>query len=177
MTLIRGFGPIATPAATRLVLGSMPGKASLDAGEYYAHPRNAFWPIVAQLLEVPEGADYAERCRYLKQHGIALWDVLGACERTGSLDSAIRPESMEANDFVGFFADCPGIVAVYFNGATAERAFNRHVNPLLGERGGHLRRVRLPSTSPAHAAMGFAQKLAQWRAIIDEPDARARRVR
>lgn len=169
MALICGFPPIADRKATCLILGSMPGKASLDAGEYYAHPRNAFWPILAQLLDVPEGADYKERCRRLKRHGIALWDVLGACERTGSLDSAIRPDSMEVNDFVGFFADHPAIVAVYFNGATAERTFTRHVNPLLGERGDHLRRTRLPSTSPAHAAMGFAQKLARWRTIIDEP--------
>ncbi|MBL8310189.1 MAG: DNA-deoxyinosine glycosylase [Burkholderiales bacterium] len=158
------FAPIAPRGATRLVLGSMPGVASLAAGQYYAHPHNAFWPIMASLFGVPVEAPYAARVRALERAGVALWDVLAACERTGSLDSAIRRGSEVANDVATLLARRPAIRMVAFNGAGAEAAFRRHCGELL--RDSRWRFARLPSTSPAHASLSRAAKCAQWRAAL-----------
>lgn len=155
-------------AVTRIVLGSMPGTASLTAGQYYAHPRNAFWQIVGRLFDIDPGADYPSRCEQLLVHRIALWDVLDACERDGSLDSAIVPSSIRVNDFAGFFAGHRHVRAVFFNGATAERTYLKQVLPGLDDCWSALPLRRLPSTSPAHATMTFAQKLQCWRAVADE---------
>lgn len=164
---IESFPPIAGAGATRLILGSMPGVASLTAGRYYAHPQNAFWRIMGELLGFAPGAPYDERVAALKQAGIALWDVLQRCERAGSLDSAIRRHSEKSNDFAAFFAEHSGVRRVFFNGGTAEACFRRHAAELLG--GPCVRFQRLPSTSPAHASISFEQKLAAWRAAIIEP--------
>lgn len=161
---LHGFPPVAAADARRLVLGSMPGLASLAAGEYYAHPRNAFWRIMGDLIGAGPALPYARRLERLAAAGIALWDVIGACERLGSLDSDIVPGSVRANDFADFFAVHPGISRIFFNGAAAEAAFRRHVLPTLGGRA--LQLQRLPSTSPAHAARGYAEKLAAWSAIV-----------
>lgn len=174
---LRGFPPIAASSAHILILGSMPGAASLAAQRYYAHPRNAFWPIMGELLQFDADEAYATRAAVLKRAGIALWDVLNACVRPGSLDAAIVAGSHEANDFARFFAAHPGITHVFFNGATAEGCFRRLVMPALAgasgrakcpagsdEQGYVLR--RLPSTSPAHAGQNFARKLAAWRAAL-----------
>lgn len=164
MTLLQGFPPVADGRARILILGSMPGVASLRAGEYYAHRHNAFWRVMGELVGAAPDLPYAERLARLQAAGIALWDVIGRCRRPGSLDAAIEPGSVEVNDFPGFLAVHRDICRVLFNGAAAEAAFRRHVRPLLPA--GGLELLRLPSTSPAHAARGYADKLAAWRAAI-----------
>ncbi len=165
--MLIGFQPIAAPGARVLVLGSMPSVASLAAQQYYGHPRNAFWPLIEALFGVPRDAPYAERCARLAAHRVAVWDVLAACRREGSLDAAIEPGSIEVNDFQGFLAGQPGIAHVFFNGGTAEAVFRRRVLPGLGARAAALALARLPSTSPAHAGRSLEQKLAVWRALLD----------
>lgn len=161
---IVSFPAIATVEARVLILGSMPGAASLEASEYYAHPRNAFWPIMAAVLGFEAGLAYRDRIKALQGNGVALWDVLKACRRSGSLDSDIEPESIEVNDFGAFFEAHPGIKRVCFNGGTAERYFQRFAPAILTRPDLHY--TRLPSTSPAHAAMSFADKAAAWRAAL-----------
>ncbi len=164
MTRIQGFPPLATAAAHTLILGSMPGQASLRAGQYYAHPRNAFWPIVSELLEIAAGASYTVRTRALKSAGFALWDVLQSCHRQGSLDARIQPQSAAVNDFRKFLRTHRRVTRIYFNGVTAEIIFRRHVLPGLDDDCASL--TRLPSTSPAHASLSFAEKLTAWREIL-----------
>jgi len=164
MQPIQCFPPIEDADATVLILGSMPGVESLKAGRYYAHPRNAFWPIMGDLLGAGPGLDYPRRVEVLRSAGIALWDVLASCRRKGSLDSAIAGDSVAVNDFPAFFAAHPGIARVYFNGAMAEQCYRRHVRLPPDLRPLTLR--RLPSTSPAHAALSYRQKLEAWRAVL-----------
>lgn len=161
--VIRSFAPIADASARVLILGSMPGIESLRAGQYYAHPRNVFWRIMGELVGASPDMPYGLRTRQLKNAGIALWDVLAACVREGSLDAAIDPRSVIANDLVSFLARRPGIRHVFFNGAAAERCFRIHVQPALED--GARKLARLPSTSPAHAARSYMDKLQAWRAI------------
>ena len=145
------------------MLGSLPGKRSLAAGQYYAHPRNAFWRIVAELLGA--SGSYTERCAALQDAGIAAWDVLAEAARPGSLDADIRGGSARANDFRAFFAGHPGIVRVGFNGQAAAQLYRRLVP---GDCRNAVAEYRLlPSTSPAHAAMPYANKLAAWRDFLD----------
>lgn len=162
--VVRSFDPIADVSARILILGSMPGIESLRIGQYYAHPRNAFWRIMGELAGVSPDMPYAARTRRLKKAGIALWDVLAACTREGSLDAAIDERSIIANDLVSFLAQHPRIRHVFFNGATAERCFRLHVQPAL--EAGALKLARLPSTSPAHAALSYTDKLRAWRIIL-----------
>ena len=159
--LLRAFDPIADEHAHTLILGSMPGEASLQAGQYYAHSRNLFWPIVAEIMGFSADLPYPERCAALLAHGCALWDVLATCERTGSLDADIR--NGQPNDFPAFFAQHPRITRVFFNGGTAEGEFRRKVLPKLElSEGRPLTLCRLPSTSPAYAAMNRADKIDCW---------------
>lgn len=167
MVHLASFPPVAAPDARILILGSMPGQASLNAGRYYAHPRNDFWPIMGELFGFSPDSPYPQRLQALQAAGIALWDVIAACERSGSLDADIVPDSIRANDFSAFFAVHREIRDVFFNGAAAEQAFRRHVLPRLPVAGLSFR--RLPSTSPAHAAQGYAQKLAAWSVIPGLP--------
>lgn len=160
--IIRSFPPIAAKDARVLILGSMPGRASLQAGQYYAHPHNAFWRIVAELLCFAPGTPYPARTRALRSARIAVWDVLRSCVREGSLDSMIEAEI--ANDFDAFFRTHRGITHVFFNGAKAEASFKRAVLPEMKV---GLRFSRLPSTSPAHASLPYRRKLAAWRAILE----------
>lgn len=160
---ICSFPPVSRSDARVLILGSMPGEASLAAGQYYAHPRNSFWRIMEVLVGAGQELPYPERLKIMQKRGIALWDVLAACRRAGSLDSAISAE--EAQDFPAFFAAHPAIRTVFFNGGKAEAAFQKMLakQPLNHD----LSLIRLPSTSPAHAARGFNEKCAAWREILD----------
>jgi len=164
MSLSLGFPPVAGPSARLLVLGSLPGKASLDAQQYYAHRHNAFWRIMGDLIDAGPAVPYAQRLERLGGAGIALWDVIAAGERAGSLDADIVKASVCVNDFSAFFAAHRNIDRIFFNGGVAEAAFRRHVLPELA--GMNLQLIRLPSTSPAHAAMSYAAKLAAWSAIV-----------
>ena len=165
MALIRSFPPVADASARILILGSMPGEESLRAGQYYAHPRNAFWQLMGELFAADPELPYERRTQQLKKSGVALWDVLASCKRKGSLDSAIAADSITANDFQTFFARHRKINQVFFNGATAERSFRMHVLPGLTAQ--PLQYTRLPSTSPAHAALSHAQKRTAWRAVTN----------
>jgi len=162
---VQGFAPVAGPAARVLVLGSMPGVASLRRQQYYAHPRNAFWPIAAALCGFDAQAGYAARVAALTASGVALWDVLQACERAGSLDADIAAATAVPNDFDAFLRAHPGIVRIGFNGAKAAALYRRHVLPGLSV-GRELQYLDLPSTSPAHAAMSRDDKLAAWRRVL-----------
>lgn len=147
----------------------MPGRASLLAQQYYAHPRNAFWPIMAALFGFDPALDYTARCAQLTRCGVALWDVLKTCTRRGSLDSAIEPASIIPNDLPALLSDNASIGHIFFNGAMAETSFRRHVLPGLSGRLGALPRTRLPSTSPANASYSFERKLAHWQVITGVP--------
>jgi hypoxanthine-DNA glycosylase len=136
MAFVEGFPPVARHDARVLVLGSMPGAASLAAGRYYAHPRNAFWPIAGALFGFGADAPYDERLAGLTAAGVALWDVLAACERPGSLDAAIDRATARTNDFVAFFAAHPRLSAVACNGGAAHELFRRRVLPRLAAAGG-----------------------------------------
>lgn len=160
MSLAESFPPIAAPDAKILILGSMPGRISLQHQQYYAHPRNAFWPIMARLFGAGPGVSYEHRCRVLVHHRIAVWDVLKRCWRPGSLDAAIDPQSVEVNDFQEFLAMHPNIRHVFFNGRKAEQTFHRYAAPGLD--GLDLEMEALPSTSPAHAAMNLDEKCRAW---------------
>jgi hypoxanthine-DNA glycosylase len=160
MTLLYSFAPIVGDGARLLILGNMPSVISLAAQQYYGNPRNAFWRICGAVFGFDADTPYEERTAALRANGVAVWDVLLACRREGSLDSAIEPNSMVANDFGAFFERHPTIGRVVFNGAAAERNFTRlaGVQPPVPA-------VRLPSTSPAQT-MRFDDKLAAWRAAL-----------
>jgi hypoxanthine-DNA glycosylase len=158
--LLHGLPPIIDDDARLLILGNMPSVISLAAQEYYANPRNAFWRITGAIFGFDALAPYAERTAALRANGVAVWDVLRACRRVGSLDSAVETDSMVANDFASLFDNYPRITGVLFNGAAAEKNFTRlvRIGPDLDYR-------RLPSTSPAQT-MRYEDKLAAWRAAI-----------
>jgi hypoxanthine-DNA glycosylase len=159
---IHSFPPIAGRDAKVLILGSMPGQASLDAGQYYAHPKNRFWPIMGELFGFDADAPYEIRKQALIDAGIALWDVLQSCTRIGSLDTSIDHHTEIANDIPTFLHDHPGIHAVFFNGSKAEACYRRHVQPRIGR---PISCHRLPSTSPAHASRSLAEKFAAWQTV------------
>jgi hypoxanthine-DNA glycosylase len=162
---VRSFEPIEDRASRVLVLGSMPGAASLLAGQYYAYPHNAFWPIMGTLFGAGPTVAYRKRILILKRAGMALWDVLDSCVREGSLDADIDEGSIVPNNFQAFFAAHPRLRYVFFNGAKAEACFRRYVKLDLAGHG--LSFSRLPSTSPAHASLSLPQKLKAWRAVAD----------
>ncbi len=154
----QGLPPVLAATTRILILGSFPGAASLAAQQYYAHPRNLLWPILSALTGEPlAGLPYDERLPRLLAHGFGLWDVLGACERKGSLDAAIRNPA--ANDFARLRALCPQLETVGFNGQTAGKFAPQFAAQAY-------RTLVLPSTSPAHAALSLAQKLAQWKMLL-----------
>lgn len=163
MSRAEGFPPLEGRAPRVLVLGSLPSVRSLEAGQYYAHPRNAFWPIVDALFGIDAGLPYAERVAALKARGIAVWDVLGAATRPGSLDAAIDTASAEINDFPAFLARHPRLSLIAFNGRKAAELFRRRVEPEIAAP--LPPRVTLPSTSPAHAALDFDGKLERWQVV------------
>jgi double-stranded uracil-DNA glycosylase len=155
-----GFPPISSPSARVLILGSLPGRLSLERGEYYANPQNSFWKIIAaRVTDLP--SDYASRVAVLIQHRVALWDVLAAATRSGSLDTAIAEDAIP-NNFRAFFHAHSHIRLIGFNGATAAKLYERHVIPTLTDRQRSIARDTLPSTSAAHASLPFVKKAARW---------------
>ncbi|MDY6984573.1 MAG: DNA-deoxyinosine glycosylase [Pseudomonadota bacterium] len=166
MTCIHSFPPLSAPGATILILGTMPGVASLAASQYYAHPRNAFWHMIEAVLDIPLTLPYEERCRRVVARNIAVWDVLKTCTRSGSLDSAIEKDSIVTNDFAGFFAQHPHIQLICLNGTKAAEVWRRHIVPDLPPAIAAVPTQRLPSTSPAHAGMPLATKIARWREAL-----------
>jgi hypoxanthine-DNA glycosylase len=154
-----GLAPVIARGTKLVVLGSFPGAASLAAQQYYAHPRNHFWPIVGALLGVDLMVlPYAARLDLLRERGLGLWDVYAACLREGSLDSAI--EAAEHNDLASLKRRAPGLVAIAHNGGESARSMR--VTQSLG-----LPVYRLPSTSPANASWSFERKLAAWREVFE----------
>ena len=169
MTLLTGFEPVAGKDCSVLILGSMPGAVSLHRHQYYAHPRNAFWPIMEELFGIEKDRDYVERCSMLSACGVAVWDVLKACKRPGSLDSSIRAGTEQVNDFEKFFVGHAAIMAVFFNGGAAERLYKRNVLSSNMKQNDEMYYHRLPSSSPAYASMAYQEKARQWRIILDYP--------
>ncbi|HEX7687184.1 MAG TPA: DNA-deoxyinosine glycosylase [Burkholderiaceae bacterium] len=160
--MLEGLAPVIAPDTRLVVLGSFPGVASLAAQQYYGHPRNAFWRLLSALWgEDLVGRDYAGRLEALRRHRVGLWDVYRACERAGSLDSAIRVP--EPNDLARLRTLAPGLRAVAHNGA--ESARSRRLTAALG-----VDVHALPSTSPANAAWSFERKLAAWRDVFSRYD-------
>ena len=157
-TFCASFPPIADEKTRVLVLGSMPGAASLAAGEYYAHPRNAFWPILFALWGLPPQEDYQKKVAHALAHRVAIWDVVKQCHREGSGDASIR--GAQINDFGAFFMRHPQIHTVFFNGRLAESVFRRYGKEAAGNRS----LVPLPSTSPAYT-LPFERKMEAWRAV------------
>jgi len=154
----RSLPPIVDAQAKVLVLGTLPGEASLRRQEYYAHPRNLFWPIVFALFDAAPAAEYAARLAFVAAHRIALWDVCESGEREASADATIRREQPNAIDRL--LERYPQIRAVAFNGTGARRLYDRHF-----ARHPDLAYLALPSTSPAHARIDFAGKLMRWAAL------------
>tara|TARA_R110002111_G_scaffold27807_4_gene59635 strand:+ start:149 stop:661 length:513 start_codon:yes stop_codon:yes gene_type:complete len=161
----QGFPPLLGLTPHTIILGSMPSIKSLEQQQYYAHPRNAFWPIMAELFNFDTASSYQQRCTALKQHHIVVWDVVKSGQREGSLDQNIHSSDLTLNDFDNLFTTYPTITKVFFNGAKSESLF-KSVLPILSSEFQTLSMQRLPSTSPAHAAMTFEQKLRAWRVIL-----------
>lgn len=162
----QGFPPIVAGRPAVLILGSLPGRRSLEAAQYYAQPQNTFWRIMGELYGAGPELAYDARANRLTLHGIAVWDVLAAARRPGSLDSNIDKSSMVVNDFETFFARHRSIRLVCFNGKTAADLYRRHVSPRLGDAGARIATRTLPSTSPAHASMPYTQKLERWASVL-----------
>lgn len=161
----RSFLPVVDQRAHTLILGSMPGDASLDAAQYYAYRHNTFWPIMRRLLRMPESASYEARLRALQAAGFALWDVLAECRREGSLDSSIEPGSVHANDIAGLLQANPGITLLCLNGTSVQTLFRRHV-ARAQQLSADLEVVTLPSTSPANARLTPEAKYKAWEAVL-----------
>ena len=144
-----------------LILGTMPGPDSLKRKQYYANPRNRFWKIIYRIIDGCDEppSDYKERIRFLKENGIALWDVLETCEREGANDSKIR--NGKPNDFKTRLRKSPNLNCIFFNGKKAEQFFKNYGCPE------DVACIGLPSTSPANARMTLDDKIRRWSVIKD----------
>lgn len=162
--LLVGLPPRADAQCRVLVLGSMPGGASLQKAQYYAHPRNRFWPVMAAVCGFAPDLPYEARLQALQQAGVGLWDVIGRCERKGSLDSAIVRGSEVPNPIADWLTTHPQVAAIALNGGKAAEAFRRHIRPTLPDEACPAT-FALPSTSPAHAAIGLPALVDAWRLI------------
>lgn len=157
---IKSFEPVVNKRSLVLILGTMPGEESLRKKQYYAHPRNLFWPVLYGMFDREPETDYAEKLKFLREKRIALWDVFQSCSREGSLDSNIR--CGEINDIGDLLEEYNGIKYVFCNGETAEKQFHRYILPVLGRT---VYTMRLPSTSPANASIPIHEKQSLWRKI------------
>ena len=173
---ITGFAPILPHKPRALILGSMPGVASLDKRQYYGHPANLFWPIVARVIGFSPKLPYHGRIERLRDADIALWDVLRACERKGSADAAIVADTEQANNIHELIEAHATLRFVLLNGGKAHAAFQKHIIPQIPDRKqARLRIIRLPSTSPANASIARQEKFSRWTnalhlALDDETD-------
>ena len=158
---IYSFGPIVDASARVLILGSIPGKVSLEKGQYYAHPQNKFWTLIYSVYNLQPDVDYKDRIFFLRSRNIALWDVIAKCERSGSSDSNIINPVL--NNFTALLNQHPNIRYVLFNGNKAAQIFKKNVNNIRNE----IRIYLLPSSSPANARMGLNDKLKLWSIIKD----------
>jgi len=165
MSVTTGFSPILGPIMNILILGTLPSQQSLRQQQYYGHPRNVFWRIMGELFDAGPQLPYEERTQLLPTHGIAVWDVLASGTRPGSMDAAIDEKTARPNDFAGLHARHPELQMVCFNGQAAARLFRQLVPSKVQESFDAVSFVTMPSTSPAFAAMSFADKLKRW-AII-----------
>ena len=164
------FPPASLPDAEILILGSMPGRVSLEHNQYYAHPRNLFWSMMQLFFAIDVNAPYQDRIRHLNENNIALWDVLNQCEREGSLDVNINTQTEKANDLAGFLLQHKSVTRICFNGQKAYASFKKHILKKFPEIEQRYELVVLPSTSPANASIAKEKKLAQWRnALLSLP--------
>lgn len=162
MSQCQSFAPLAGAGSKILILGSMPGVKSLQEQEYYAHPQNRFWKLLALLLNEPAPQDYAAKKALLARHGVALWDTLGLCEREGSLDSDIKNEI--PNDVLGLLAQYPSIRAIFCNGGKAGAALKKYFARSLPP---GVEVFYFHSTSPANARMDLAALAEEWGKILE----------
>jgi hypoxanthine-DNA glycosylase len=171
LPLLTGLPPLLQPGVQVLILGSMPGQASLTQQRYYGHPRNQFWPLMQALFGVDATLPYAARCQALLNAGVALWDVIGQCQRPGSLDSAIVSDSITFNDVAALCRQYPEIRQIWLNGGKAAQSFRQYLRWLaVSDWPGAGMLIRtLPSTSPAHASVSFTDKLALWQITPQQP--------
>jgi len=165
MSIVQSFLPETGPKPRVLILGSMPGIASLEAVQYYAHPRNAFWPIMASYFNFKNELTYSEKLSIVKHRQVALWDVLASCEREGSLDSAIKNETMVPNLIEDWLKQQSTVTTILCNGGKSAQTFKKHFKTLFSSQ--DINVVKLPSTSPAHAAMSLAEKKQQWHKALN----------
>lgn len=167
-SIISSFPPLVPANCRILILGSMPGERSLANNEYYAHPRNLFWPLMGELYGAGRDQPYPLRVERLLSQQIGVWDVLAECDRPGSLDGSILPDSEIPNDIPGLLQRHPGIAVIALNGGKAQQSFRRHVEPRLNRATlDRLRVLAMPSTSPANAGIPLAIKRAQWQRLLD----------
>ena len=171
----RGFPPIGGERARVLILGSLPGQRSLQMRQYYAQPYNVFWKIMGRLFDAGPDLPYAERTQRLVESRVALWDVCAAAHRPGSLDSSISHASVVTNGIARFLRSHARIRLICFNGSKAAELYRRSVLADLPEALRSIPTLPLPSTSPAHAAMPFEEKLSRWSIVRDHARARPRR--
>ncbi|UVI30543.1 DNA-deoxyinosine glycosylase [Paenibacillus spongiae] len=161
---VHSFPPVIDERARVLVLGSMPGTASLEKHQYYGHPRNYFWPVLYGLFDRTPDAGYENRLAFAQSHRFALWDVIASCEREGSLDVNIKGEL--PNDLPGLIAQYPGIRCLAFNGSKAHDTFLKVFGSdrVLGS----IDRLKLPSTSPVPTPRmrNAADRMEVWRAVL-----------
>lgn len=162
--MLHGFPPISKEDTMTIILGSMPGKDSLAAEQYYAHSRNAFWPIILEIYGASPALSYAERLKVLLSNGIGLWDVIRSCRRKTSLDADIEETTIVVNDFEVFMKQHQQLRLICFNGAKSEQTFKRYVDSNIVPPS--IERIRLPSTSPANARMSFQQKFESWSKVL-----------
>ncbi len=166
MPEVISFGPVIGHKPQVLILGSIPGVISLQNSQYYGHPRNLFWPIMAGRFDIEIYEGYERRIQEVARLPIVLWDTIKACYREGSLDSSIQKQQLEANGIPALLDRYRQIQTIVFNGVAAEKYFKQLLQPKATiDR--NLKYIRMPSTSPANASMGFEQKLECWRELLN----------
>lgn len=166
METLLGFPPVVDHRTRTLILGSMPGRVSLNERQYYAHPRNGFWHIIGRIYGGGFDVAYDRRLKILLANNIGLWDVIGSCIRTSSLDTDIQEDTITPNDFHSLLNRYPGIDRIFFNGTKAEQTFKRYVRPSLDDLLDHISTSRLISTSPANARYSLEEKIDIWKDLL-----------